>query len=108
MPLSKEELIQRSTASVDDTLEVEIPDVGSVIVKALTRSQALRVADGKNTEVRDAMIVAYGMVEPSMTVREVKEWFKQVPAGMVQALSEQIAEFSGLGDDIESEVDARF
>lgn len=98
MTISKDKLLK---AGELDTQTVEIPGVGDVEIRGLTRKQALAVADESKTERREALIVSYGLVEPSLTAREAQEWFKSVPAGLVQPLTLAISDLSGLSEGAE-------
>ncbi len=99
MTLNKEQLLALGDQELDTQI-VELPGgLGEVKIKALTRQQTLRVTDGKNTQTREAMMVSLGMVEPRLTIPEVQEWFKKIPAGLVQPLTLAIADLSGMEDD---------
>lgn len=95
MTLSKEDLL-RQRFGVSD---YEIPDVGVVKVRALTRGEALQVV-GVERDKREleAQIVAWAMVDPKLTEAEVRTWMDNSPAGELQALTQFITKISGLSD----------
>lgn len=77
---------------------VEIPGVGTVRVRALNRAESMMVQGANGLEATERRIVALGMVDPSMTEAEVGQWQKASPGGEIDAVSNKIAELSGLLD----------
>ena len=76
---------------------VSLPSAaGEVRVRGLSRSDAIRVSVQKSPEDQEATLVALGMVEPTLTVDDVREWQRVAPAGDLQAVSERIGELSGM------------
>src|SRR5689334_19532258 len=86
--------------------DVEIPGVGTVTVRALTRWELLTaghgVKEGNVLELERRML-AYGMVEPALTESEVGEWQKVCPANEIQPILAKINELSGVGKDAHKE-----
>jgi hypothetical protein len=75
--------------------DVEIPGVGTVRVRALSRAEALKVQRLGKAE-KDAHTIALGMVDPPMSVTDVQRWAESSPAGEMEAVGRRIAELSGV------------
>jgi hypothetical protein len=91
--LTRDEILARRTGRGSATL----PDGGTVAIRALTRDQIMEVQDQSRTlQERDTLMIALGMTDPVMTEEEVAEWAANAPAGDLTAVSEGIADLSGL------------
>lgn len=77
--------------------EVEVPDVGTVRVRALTRGQALEL-QGQEMEVAamERRLISLAMVEPSLSEEEVGQWQDNTTAGELQGVMEAIVRLSGM------------
>ncbi|XTZ16416.1 hypothetical protein ACQSSU_03160 [Micromonospora echinospora] len=75
--------------------DVEIEGVGTVRVRALSRAEAMKVQRLAAKE-RDAHQIALGMMDPPMSVDDVKAWAAASPAGEMERVSRRIAELSGV------------
>lgn len=77
--------------------EVEIPDVGTVRVRGLTRGQALQL-EGKEMDagLMERRLISLAMVEPKLTEEEVEQWQNNTLAGELQAVMEAIVRLSGM------------
>lgn len=95
MALDKSKLLAVRTA---ETRDVEVPGFGTVTVRGLTRAEALRVqtADGMAVGDMEAYLVATALVDPEMSLDEVKQWQAVSPVGELQPVSEAVQELSGL------------
>jgi hypothetical protein len=91
--VSKAELLKKRFGEE----EVEVPGVGTVRVRALTRGQALEL-QGKEMPVSEMerRLISTAMVEPSLTEDEVQQWQDNTPAGELQPVVEAIARLSGM------------
>lgn len=81
------------------TAELEIPGVGTITVRGLTRAELLLA--GKNTDDTATMerrMLAFAMVDPEMSEKDVEAWQKASPAGEIGPISKKVNELSGLGD----------
>jgi hypothetical protein len=78
--------------------DVDIPDVGTVRVRALNRQEAKQLQKLPNDDQRDLHLIAMGLVEPSLSVSEVKQWAEASPAGEMEPVSDRILELSGMLD----------
>lgn len=70
--------------------------VGTVRVRGLNRAESVSVAKLADVAERDAHIIAIGMVDPRLSVSEVKRWGEAAPGGELEAVSKRIAQLSGM------------
>lgn len=77
--------------------EVEVPGVGTVEIRPLSRSEALALY-GKEMDVAEMerQLISKAMTNPSLTEDEVKEWQDVAPAGQIQPVIEAIVTASGM------------
>ncbi|MES2211414.1 MAG: hypothetical protein V4515_14720 [Chloroflexota bacterium] len=83
--------------------DVEIPGVGTITVRALTRMELLlagKLSDQGVAAVERRML-SYAMVDPEMSEAEVERWQKCSPAGDIQPLMPAINRLSGIGQGAE-------
>lgn len=90
--LTREEILARKTGKGEATL----PDGSKVGVRALTRDEVLEMNKIQDLRDRDNFIVATGMVQPQLTAAEVAAWGAEGNAGDLVAITDRIAELSGL------------
>lgn len=84
--------------------DVEIPGVGVVTIRALTRGEAIRIqGDEMLAEVMECKLLAMAMVDPKMTEEEVKEWQDTSPAGQMQPVVKAILVLSGMTEEVTRE-----
>jgi hypothetical protein len=76
--------------------DVDIPGVGTVRVRGLSRIEAMHVQEANGTEAQERRILAIGMVDPELTESEVGQWQKASIASELEPVSTKIAELSGL------------
>jgi len=79
--------------------EVEIPGVGTVTLRGLSRYE-LHLA-GKGTEdpaLVERRMISYAMVDPQLSVDDVEQWQKVSPAGELGPVTEKLRELSGLAE----------
>lgn len=76
---------------------VEIPGVGEVKVRALTRGEALSFK-GQTEDVRlfEQKILALAMVEPTMSEEDIKAWQDASPAGELDTVFSVVLRLSGM------------
>lgn len=82
-----------------NTTEVEIPGVGTVVVRGLSRYELLLAA--KNTDdplVIERRNISFALVDPKLTEAEVEQWQRQSAAGEIGPVTEAIRDLSGLGE----------
>lgn len=87
--------------------DVDIPGVGTVRVRGLTRDEVMAtrsVKDGPNREAAiERKMLAAAMVNPEMTEAEVGQWQKSSVAMQMEAVGQKVRDLSGLGDDAAKE-----
>jgi hypothetical protein len=88
--------------------DVEIPDVGTVRVRALSRAEVLLVRkatdnadsiDGPRALVLERKMLATALLDPVLSESEVGEWQKVSAAGELEVVSRRIQELSGMLED---------
>jgi len=80
--------------------DVEIPGVGTVRVRGLTRWELLTAGQGAketDTLIVERRMLAFGMVDPALTEAEAGQWQKCSPASEIQPVVAKINELSGVG-----------
>jgi hypothetical protein len=93
MSLSKEDLL-KARFGVE---EIEIPNVGVVKVRSLSRAQAMSLNDKEMTVAEsEQKLLNWAMVEPSLTIAEVKVWQENSPAGELEPIADAILRLSGM------------
>lgn len=75
----------------------EIPGVGTVRFRALTRGEALEVV-GKELpyDEMERRLLSMAMVDPKLTEDEVRQWQAASPAGELEPICSAIQALSGL------------
>lgn len=79
--------------------ELDIPGVGTVRVRTMTREELHSLKDKKDTGRGERRVLAACMVDPQITEEEALRWQRAAPAGEVSAVVEKIMELSGLLED---------
>lgn len=91
--LTRDQILARKTGKGTATL----PDGSTVKIRALTRDEILTMhGDYETPGERDSYIISRGMTDPALTFDEVQDWAAVADAGDLVAISEGIAELSGL------------
>lgn len=93
--MDKTALLKRRAS--DSRQDVDLGGGLVVTVRGLTRGEVV-TAQKAGEDGMDGMILCLGMVEPSMTPADVKEWLETAPAGDPQAVMDAIRDLSGLGE----------
>lgn len=86
------------------TREVNVPDVGVITVRAISRYEQMMFAKAANGEAAkfDRLQLAAAMVEPSMSEGEVDRWMKAAPAGEISIIVGIIGELSGTDREVKA------
>jgi len=79
--------------------DVELPGIGTIRVRTLSRMEAMRVSDTKTVEATERLMLHLGMVDPALTESEVGQWMKVAPSRMLEPVSRRIGELSGMLED---------
>jgi hypothetical protein len=90
--LTRAQILARKTGKGTATL----PDGSTVAIRALTRDEVLESQELGSLVERDNFIVATGMTDPRLSVEDVAAWAAGSDAGDLVAVSDGIAELSGL------------
>lgn len=77
--------------------DVEIPGVGTVRVRGLSRAEVLTFQELEPAD-RERKWFAAAMVEPKLTEEEVEQWRSATTFAELELVSEKIAELSGMGE----------
>lgn len=90
--MDKAKLLQRQGG----TRDVEIPGLGTVTVRALTRAQVKSAKEYPEDEV-DLRLITAAIVDPEdVTFEDVAQWLDNAPMGDYVAVMDAIAELSGI------------
>lgn len=92
------------TVNIDDLLaerfgveEVELPGLGTVKVRPLTRAEAMKIRGVElSVDEMERKLLALAMVDPKMTEEQVGRWQDVSPAGELQPVAEAIVRISGM------------
>lgn len=104
MALSKEALL--ATKGIG-TEEVEVPGVGTVVVRGLSRSEVVALVH-LDADVMEIRSMVDGMVDPSLTFDEVEEWRKEASSEVIRPISDAILTLSGLAEGARHEAERQF
>lgn len=85
--------------------DVEIPGVGTVRVRGLSRHEMLTAgrSESKGVEAMERIMLSYGMVDPQLGEDDVARWQKASPAAEIMPVVSKINELSGIGRDAQKE-----
>lgn len=102
--MDKELLLKPRLAEED----LEIPGVGVVRLRALSRAEAVEARERNRTgdepgdvdvDAYEADMIAMALVDPAMTAEEVARWGEVAPAGEWVLVVEKVRELSGTGEE---------
>jgi hypothetical protein len=91
--LTREQILARKVAGHTESFKI---GDGEVIIRGLTRNEALLVRAGDNAGEMDNLMISLGMVDPVMTPEDVDAWGEVGDAGTMIRLSNRISELSGM------------
>jgi hypothetical protein len=94
--MDKEALLKGSLPEV----EVEIPGKGAVRVRGLSRAEYLQmgIIGQEDLERAEVYMIGHGLVDPALSVEEIRKWRDAVNAGEVDVVTEAINKLSGLNE----------
>jgi hypothetical protein len=78
--------------------DVEIPGVGTVRVRGLSRYHIATAQLGDDTLAIERRMLHFGMVDPPMSEDDVAAWQKASPVGEINPVAAKINELSGIGE----------
>lgn len=77
--------------------DVELPGVGTVRLRGLTRAQVMEISKGVNAgKNMEPVALSWSLVDPELTVDEVCELFTVASFAEIQLLSTTVNELSGI------------
>lgn len=77
---------------------VELPGVGMVRVRGLSRQEVFEIQKLKDTEAMERRVVFCALVEPKLSEEDVAAWYENAPAGEIDLIVTPIQELSGLAE----------
>ncbi|HKY76000.1 MAG TPA: hypothetical protein VJS45_07665 [Acidimicrobiia bacterium] len=77
---------------------VELPGVGPVRVRGLSREEAFSLKKEPDPEAMERRLVEIAMVEPKLSAEDVAEWYAHAPAGEIDLVVNPIQELSALAE----------
>jgi hypothetical protein len=75
--------------------DVELP-IGTVRVRGLSRAEAIEVGAIDGIAAKERLMLALGMVEPTLTEEEAGRWQAAAAFDEIDPVSNKIAELSGM------------
>lgn len=76
---------------------IELPDgSGTIEIRGLNRREALTVAEMEDLKERDAYLIASGLVDPAMSIDDVKAWGEVDGSDTLEFVSRKIGELSAM------------
>ena len=95
MTLTREQLLAGAGPRLD-TVDI---DGGSVVVRGLTRAEAVQVAAHEDgSPEQEQIMIRLGVAEPQLDDADVKAWYAVALAGDVQNVCLRIQALSGMAD----------
>ncbi|WP_422733997.1 hypothetical protein ACN26Y_29860 [Micromonospora sp. WMMD558] len=83
---------------------VELPGVGTVRVRGLTRAEVVQIAKGANDgKDMEPLSLSLAMVDPQLTEDEVRQWIGVAGFGEIETLNQRINELSGIAGRADKE-----
>lgn len=79
--------------------DVDVPGVGTVRVRGLSRSEVMAAQNIPDPAARERRMLALGMVDPQLTEAEAGQWQQASPAGELEPVTTRIGQLSGVVDD---------
>ena len=79
--------------------DVQVPGIGTVRVRGLSRAEASAIQKLTGTEKFERTILVFGMVDPALTEAEVAQWLDAAAYGELEPVLTRIGELSGLMED---------
>ena len=99
------ELLFRPRLPEDD---VEIPGVGTVRVRGLSRLEAMSVRGVEDRAKAEQKILSLAMLDPTLTEAEVARWQQASDAMEIEAITDKVTELSGMSAGAAKEVVKEF
>lgn len=79
---------------------VDIPDVGQLRIRSLSGEEVATIPEFKDkTKAGEEYVLSRAVVDPPLTVADVRAWRAGAPHGEISAVLTEIFELSGLGEE---------
>jgi hypothetical protein len=78
--------------------DVEVPSMGTVRVRGLSRDEVFGTQQISSTAARERKVLALAMISPRMTEAQAGKWQLVSPAGEIEPVTDKIHELSGLAE----------
>jgi hypothetical protein len=95
MALTREQILARKVAGRTEVYPV---DDGEVVIRGLTRNEALAVREADTLADKDNLLISLGLVDPVLSPEDVAAWAENDEAGVLAGISTRIGELSGMGE----------
>lgn len=120
--MTKTEVAQNGRVDVDallsddvefDTREVEIPGLGTVLVRGLSRAEQRRVyalyeKHPGDVGPAESFMAAKALVEPTMTIEQVDKWATKPSGKHIGLIIDAVNELSGISEGAAKEATQQF
>lgn len=106
MAVDKAALLDNTRVLPTDT--VEVPGVGEVVVRGLSRAEAIQVSELDGADAVEIRMLAAGMVDPELTVEEVVQWRSTKEPAEIRPVSDRILQLSGMTEEGQHEKERNF
>lgn len=88
---------------------VEVPDVGTVTVRGLSRGEVFKLQQkALNPDDLEVHLLVRGMVDPELTKDEVVTWRDEAMGDVIDPISTRIMELSGLAPGQQTQKERNF
>ena len=92
--VSKEALLTKRPIPERD---VDVPGIGTVTVRSLTRAEAFSLQGITDVATLEAKMLAAAMLDPKLTEDEVREWQASALPTELDAVTAAFTDLSGMG-----------
>jgi len=82
---------------------IQIPGVGMVLVRGLSRHEAIVMQSVKGVSAQERIMLRFGMVDPEISEEEAGQWQNASPAGEIEPVTMLITKLSGMGPGADKE-----
>lgn len=87
----------KAKRATTDRADVELPGLGTVTVRGLTRRESMKLKDQRmSSDELEIELLTLAMVEPAMFRQDVVDWYESGANEEFEILSRKIAELSGM------------
>lgn len=99
--MSNSDFKARLLAARNNERSIELPGIGTVKVRGLTRAEVMGLKgkfDPQDVVAHDVWILATAMVEPALTRDEVVQWYEVASMEEIQTVINAALQVGGMGD----------